>query len=372
VSDSAETELDPDEDEDDGPRSAWREWRRPMVLLGLTFLSTFYVGAQSARAGLTKQWPHETMKWSLIDKPVRAMTHHEMAPFSLEEMQYFLTHPEQLLAGWTFAVPLMLILIAHEMGHYVAGRIHGVDISPPYFIPMPFFLLGTMGAVIRMRGRIKTRDALLDIGAAGPLAGMVVAIPVVIYGLYISRTGTLDQLLPPSLIDFEGNVFVEGRGLLYLGLIHVLKGPLPEGHDVWLSPWALAGWAGLLVTMINLIPIGQLDGGHVAYALFGKRQDTYSRRVHWALPFVGGAVSLAYVIPSYLAGERGLAELSGEAFAGFHWVFWAFVLVILMRLSGREHPPTGPEPLSPARRWVAIGTLLLFVLLFMPSWIYVP
>ncbi|MEZ4339424.1 MAG: site-2 protease family protein [Sandaracinaceae bacterium] len=354
------------------PLSLFEEWRRPLVLLGLTFLSTFYVGAGSFRSGLAKHWPHEALKWSLLDKPVGAMSHLELTPLSFEEMAWYATHLDQLLAGWTFAVPLMAILIAHEMGHYVAGRIHKVDISPPFFIPMPIFLLGTMGAVIRMRGRIETRNALLDIGAAGPLAGLVVALPVVIYGLMISRVGTLQEFLPPTALDVEPNVFVEGRGILYLGLIYLLKGPLAEGQDVWLSPVALAGWAGLLVTMINLIPIAQLDGGHVAYALFGKKQDTYSRRVHWALPFVGGLVSILYILPKYLAGERGLEALSGEMMAGFHWIFWAGVLVILVRLGGREHPPTGPEPLSPGRKLVAIGTLLVFALLFMPSWIYVP
>jgi len=363
-------ETSGEENEGPAPRpTLWQEWSRPLLLLALTFLSTFYVGAGAARGSLLKHWPHLTMKWSGIDKAVDAMPR---LFESMGELEYYFANPGDFLAGWTFAVPLMAILIAHEMGHYVAGRIHGVDISPPYFIPMPIFLLGTMGAVIRMRDRIETKDALLDIGAAGPLAGMVVALPVVIYGIAVSRVGTVQEFLPPSLISMEGGVFVEGRGVLYLGLIHLLKGPLAEGQDVWLSPWALAGWAGLLVTMINLIPIGQLDGGHVAYALFGKKQDTYSRRVHWALPFVGGLVSLLYIIPSYMEGQRGLAELSGEMFAGFHWVFWAFILVVLVRLSGAEHPPTGPEPLSPARKIVAIGTLVLFALLFMPSWIYVP
>jgi len=348
--------------------SLWAKWRHPLALLALTLLSTFFVGAESARYELLKRWPHLTMKWSLLSKPVSEIhgLHRALGP-----IDHYLAHPADLLAGWTFAVPLMTILVAHEMGHYVAGRIHRVDISPPYFIPMPFFLLGTMGAVIRMRGQIKTRNALLDIGAAGPLAWMLVALPIVAYGIAVSRVGGVEDMLPPSLIAHDGGVFVEGRGLLYLGLIYLIKGPLPDGQDIWLSPWALAGWAGLLVTMINLIPIAQLDGGHVAYALFGKRQDTYSRRVHWALPFVGGAVSLAYVIPAYLDGQRG-GELLGEALAGDHWIFWAILLVVLTRLSGRDHPPTGPEPLSPRRRMVAIGTLLLFALLFMPSWIYLP
>lgn len=308
------------------PESELSRWRTPLVLLVLTFLSTLWVGSG-----------------------MEAMAREA---------------PTTLLDGWTFAVPLMAILFAHEMGHYVAGKIHRVDISPPYFIPVPFFLLGTMGAVIRMRGAIKTRNALLDIGAAGPLAGMVVALPVLIYGLHTSEVAPLS--------DHAGEeVFVEGRSLLYLAALHLLKGDIPAGHDIWLNPTAMAGWAGLLVTQINLIPVAQLDGGHVAYALFGKKQDRYSRWVHRALPVVGVLVSAAYVLPAWLRGEP-LDALGGEAMAGAHWLIWALVLLLMTRFAGAEHPPTGPEPLSPARKAIAIGTLVLFVLLFMPSWIYVP
>lgn len=346
------SEAEPEEPaESETKPSALEEWRRPIVLLVLTFLSTFYVGAGMRLGMLSKRIDHKTLEKL-----------YESEGFDL--FAYWFDHPEAFLSGWTFAVPLMAILIAHEMGHYVAGKIHDVDISPPYFIPMPIFLLGTMGAVIRMRGRIETRNALLDIGAAGPLAGMVVAIPVLIYGFMVSR---ISDYAPAAGLE----IFVEGRSVLYLGLLWLTKGPIPEGSDIWLSPTAMAGWAGLLVTQINLIPVGQLDGGHVAYALFGKKQDSYSRWVHRALPFVGIAVSLAYVIPAMLAGERGDA-LTGEAMAGMHWIVWALVLAGLMRFSGKEHPPTGPAPLSKGRKAVAIGTLLLFVLLFMPSWIYVP
>ena len=314
-----------EEDEPTPPRSAGREWGTPLVLFALTFASTLWVGAPMATG--------EAPSW------------------------------DNLWQGWTFAVPLMAILLSHEMGHYVAGRIHGVDISPPYFIPMPLFLLGTMGAVIRMRGAIRTRDALLDIGAAGPIAGMVVALPVLAYGLHVSPIETLAE-------HADEATFTEGRGLLYLAMLYLIKGPLAEGTDVWLGPTAMAGWAGLLVTQINLVPVGQLDGGHVAYALFGERQDRYSRWIHRALPVIGVTVSLAYLVPAYLGGERGEA-LEGEAMAGLHWIVWGFVLFLLMRFSGDDHPPTGPEPLSPSRRWVAVGTLLLFAVLFMPSWIYV-
>ncbi len=315
-------------------------WRLPLVLIALTFLSTMWVGAGMA-----------------LDEDLQLAGYGDL-------VAHFVAHPDRFLAGWTFSVPLMAILFAHEMGHYIAGKIHRVDISPPYFIPVPFFLLGTMGAVIRMRGAIKTRNALLDIGAAGPLAGMVVAIPVLIWGLATSD-------VRPIPTDEAASYFVEGRNLLYLGLLYLLKGEIPAGSDIWLNPTAMAGWAGLLVTQINLIPVGQLDGGHVAYALFGPKQDGYARIVHRSLPVIGVAVSLAYVLPKYLAGAP-LGSLGGEMMAGAHWLFWALLLSLMARYAGSEHPPTGAEPLSAGRKAVAILTLVLFVLLFMPSWIYVP
>jgi len=289
--------------------------------MALTFASTFYVGA-----GM------------VLGRP----------PTSLAELQ----------TGWVFSAPLMAILLAHEFGHFFAGRYHRVDVSPPYFIPVPFFLLGTMGAVIQIRERIRSRNALLDIGAAGPLAGMAVAVPVIIYGLATSPI----EPLP------EGPYILEGRSLLYLGLLGWLKGPIPAGYDIMLTPTALAGWAGLLVTMINLLPFGQLDGGHVAYALLGHRQDRISRYVLRLLPLLAVIVSAAYGIPSYLEGLRG-ERLTYDASAGMHWLVWAFVLWALTRATGPNHPPTEDTEVSPRRRIVGWFTLSLFVLLFMPAWI---
>lgn len=265
--------------------------------------------------------------------------------------------------GWPFALPLMAILLAHEMGHYVAGRIHGVDVSLPYFIPMPMTLLGTMGAVIRIRGRIRSRDALLDVGAAGPLAGMAIALPVVVYGLATSPV----ELLPEV---GESAYVIEGRSLLYLALLHGLHGSIPAGHDIMLSSTALAGWAGLLVTMINLLPFGQLDGGHVAYSLLGERQDRVSRWVLGSLPFLAVAVSLIYLLPSWLAGAPK-PILASNALAGTQWLVWGVVLYLMTRVAGSDHPPTDNDRLSRRRRWIAIATLALFALLFMPTWMRV-
>jgi|GEM_PF-267629 len=269
-----------------------------------------------------------------------------------------------LLAGWDFAIPLMAILLCHELGHYVVGRIRGVDISLPYFIPMPVALLGTMGAVISMRGRIKTRDALFDVGAAGPYAGLVIALPVLIYGITTSPVTPLSE-------DVSSYIF-EGHSLLYAGLLYAIKGPFPEGYDISLSATAFAGWAGLLVTMMNLLPVGQLDGGHVGYALLGEGHHRFAKAVHYALPVVALITGLYYVGIARQAGypwEIAIEEIG----AGVYWLVWFGVLHVIARFSGGpQHPPTDDNTLSPGRRAAAWATLALFVLLFMPSWIRTP
>ena len=185
---------------------------------------------------------------------------------------------------------------------------------------------------------------------------MLVAVPVVIYGIASSPIDALP----------ETNYMIEGRSILYLGLLYWLKGPIPHGYDVMLTPTALAGWAGLLVTMINLLPFGQLDGGHVAYAMWGRRQDRISRYVIRLLPALALLVCLAYGLPTYLEGARG-DRLVYDASAGLQWLVWAFVLWILTRATGPDHPPTEDSVLSPRRRIVGWFTLSLFALLFMPT-----
>ncbi len=310
----------------------WRAWRLPLVLLVATVLSTLHVGAGMAGA------PPPSGPWGALS-------------------------PDRLLKGVPFAMPLMAILLAHEMGHYLVGRRRGVDVSPPYFVPVPFFLMGTAGAVIRIRSRIRSPNALLDVGAAGPLAGLAVALPVLLYGL---ATSPVEPLEPET-----GGYLVEGRSLLYLALLHMVKGPIPPGQDILLTPTAFAGWAGLLVTAINLLPVGELDGGHVAYAMFGSRQDRCSERLRRALPWVAVAVGGFYGGRAWLSGVRGEALLY-EVLAGVHWLVWAIFLKIVMARTGGRHPPTDPsERLSPGRRLLGWFTLALFVLLFMPSWLRV-
>ena len=269
---------------------------------------------------------------------------------------FFNGHP--LPQALAFSVPLMTILLAHEFGHYIAARIHRVPASLPYFVPLPLPPLGTMGAVILMPGEIKSRNALLDIGAAGPLAGLVVALPVLAYGIITSPI----QRLPET-----GGYVAEGHSLLYAGMLYALKGPIAEGYDIFLSPTAFAGWAGLLVTMLNLIPSLQLDGGHVAHALLGDRQERISRLVRKLLFPLAIGVALYYGGAAFLRGVRGEALLS-ESGVGLQWLLWAGLLRWMAGNSEREHPATEGEPLSPRRKWIARLTLGLFVLLFMPAW----
>ncbi|HNS95456.1 MAG TPA: site-2 protease family protein [Polyangiaceae bacterium] len=260
-----------------------------------------------------------------------------------------------LWKGWTFAVPLMVILLAHEFGHYIAARWHRVHASLPYFIPMPISPFGTMGAIISMKGRIGSRKALLDIGASGPLAGMVFAVPILVWGL-----------LHSEVKEITGSGLLEGQCLLYSLLKRLTVGPIPEGSDVFLHPTAFAGWVGLLITMINLVPVGQLDGGHVAYALIGPRQNAIARMVHYGLLAVF-AVNFGYHFLRHFQTEPLGQTVGRAAEMSMFWLVWFGFLFLLRALSGGNHPPTEPGELSRGRKAIAIGTLLLFVLLFMPT-----
>lgn len=239
-----------------------------------------------------------------------------------------LSNPPDIVLGFMFSVPLLAILGVHEMGHYTAARRHGVAVTPPYFIPAPSFI-GTFGAFIKIKSPIPHRNALMDIGAAGPIAGAVVAIPILLVGLGLS-------VLKPS----SGLTGIPlGESLLYRAAEYVVFGDVPKGVDVVLHPVAIAGWIGLLVTALNLLPSGQLDGGHVAYALFGARYAKVAR----AVPFV--------LLPM------------GYFWGG--WVIWAVLLFFL----GTRHPePVFAEmPLSRGRRLVGLVAGTLFVLCFTPS-----
>jgi membrane-associated protease RseP (regulator of RpoE activity) len=251
----------------------------------------------------------------------------------------------------------MAILLTHEMGHYLMARRNRVSASLPYFIPMPIMLFGTLGAVIVMKGRIRSRNALMEVGAAGPLAGLAVALPLIAIGLSRSEVGPI----PESAI-------IEGQSLLYMFLKWLVVGPIPEGQDVMLHPMAWAGWIGLLVTMLNLLPIGQLDGGHIFYALFGEVHLKISKL------FLGGVFALGAGVTGYSFWEAQTLGLEGDAYlshvlTGMNWVvLGALLLVAFGRKGGRgfRHPPTEENELSLGHRIVGYACLALFVLCFMP------
>jgi membrane-associated protease RseP (regulator of RpoE activity) len=260
--------------------------------------------------------------------------------------------------GPYFAATLMGILLCHELGHYVIGRRRGVDVSLPYFIPVPpQFTLGTLGAVIRMRKPISDRNALFDVGAAGPVAGLVVAIPLLVIGLSLSSVGPIQ---PDGMI--------EGNSILYALLKYAVFGRwLPSGGvDVQLHPMAFAGWVGLLITMINLMPIGQLDGGHVARAALGQSHEKWSGRLHIALPVLGLTAGTVMFLLARRAG-RGVTDALSYAQAGvLPWLVWTLMLGWMRRQAGEYHPPVGEAPLDPRRRRYALAMLVIFLLIATP------
>ena len=229
-----------------------------------------------------------------------------------------------------YSACVMAILTAHEFGHYFAARYHMIPATLPYFIPAPFVFFGTMGAVIRMSPLIPNRRALFDIAAAGPLAGMVLAVPISFVGILMSER---------EPIQGDATGIILGDPLLFQAFERILFGAASEGEVLMINDIALAGWVGLFVTALNLLPIGQLDGGHVSYAVFGRR----SRSLAWATFATLGALCFVFSA-QYL------------------------VLLVLLFFMGIRHPPTLQDslPLGSARRRVALILLGIFVLCFTP------
>jgi membrane-associated protease RseP (regulator of RpoE activity) len=243
---------------------------------------------------------------------------------------------------------LMAILVSHEMGHYLVARKHGVPASLPYFIPMPkFFLLGTLGAVIRMRTDRATRNQLMEIGAAGPIAGFIVAVPAMIAGVMLSEVGPIG---PDS-------AFL-GDSILSYAITELLAPVRPPGTDLMADPVLVGAWAGFLVTAINLIPLGQLDGGHVLYAFSPKKSERRMRILYWILIVLG-----TFGILVHAPWFEALAPL--RRFVSVGLLVWA----MFGRFTGLRHPPVvdESEPLTKRSRAIAYACAILFALTFMPS-----
>jgi membrane-associated protease RseP (regulator of RpoE activity) len=236
--------------------------------------------------------------------------------------------------GLWYSATVLLILGAHELGHYLACRYYQVDASLPFFIPMPGVLTGTLGAFIRIREPIPTKRMLFDIGIAGPLAGFVFALPALFIGVALSPV----VQVPDDLVGFH-----LGEPLLFRMAAWLTWGSIAEGYSLNLHPIALAAWFGLLATALNLFPIGQLDGGHISYAVLGRRST--------ALTLASIGVSI------------------GLTFLSMSWLVWTFLLVAMTLVMGPRHPRTIDEdiPLDRTRIWLAVLALIVLAVCFTPS-----
>jgi membrane-associated protease RseP (regulator of RpoE activity) len=236
--------------------------------------------------------------------------------------------------GLWYSGTILLILGTHELGHYLACRYYQVDASLPFFIPMPLVLTGTLGAFIRIREPIPTKRMLFDIGIAGPLAGFAFALPALFIGVALSPVARVPE-------DLEG--FHLGEPLLFQAATWLTWGSIPDGYSVNLHPMAFAAWFGLLATALNLFPVGQLDGGHISYAVLGRRSTT---------------LTIATISVSI-----GLTLFSTS------WLVWTFLLVAMTLVMGPRHPRTIDEdiPLDRTRIWLAVLAVVVLVLCFTPN-----
>ena len=242
----------------------------------------------------------------------------------------------ELLQGAWYSLTILAILGIHELGHYFACRYYRVDASLPYFLPVPFVPTGTFGAFIRIRQRIPTKAMLFDIGAAGPIAGFAVAVPALFAGVALSRVVPLPPADSVELITL-------GEPLLFRAAAWLIWGALPDGHAINLHPMGFAAWFGLLMTALNLFPIGQLDGGHISYAALGARSTSLTL---W-----------------------GVAIVVGLTFVSLSWLLWAVLMMAMLLVLGPRHPRTLDDhvPLDGRRRRIALAAAAIFALCFTPA-----
>lgn len=286
-----------------------RVWLNAVLFIA-TAISTFFVG----------------FSWSISYKYAGVLAEAQDFRLSLD----VLFDPQIIFLSFIYAVVLIVILLSHELGHFLTARHYGIDATLPFFIPAPT-LIGTMGAFIKIRSAITRKKQLFDIGVAGPLTGFILAVPALIIGLSLSK-------VVPHL-PREGSYLLGEPLLLKLAGSIIFRGVSPDS-DLILHPVAFAGWVGVLVTALNLFPIGQLDGGHVLYAILGQKSRSYSR----------------YILVAFI--------VMGTVF-WFGWFFWALLIGII----GLKHPQIVDEevPLTPGRKWIAIFVLIIFILSFIPD-----
>ena len=253
----------------------------------------------------------------------------------LEEFERYRVqfHSGLFVTGLWYSGTILAILGAHEMGHYLLCRRYDVDATLPYFIPAPLPLTGTLGAVIKIREAFPTRRALFDIGIAGPIAGFVVLVPTLFIGLGLSK------IVPEPTTT---NLISLGEPLLFQWATALMFGEVPAGHTINMHPMVFAAWFGMLATALNLLPFGQLDGGHITYAALGRWSTPIS------LATVGGAVLMTFVSSS--------------------WVFMTVMMLVMLLMLGPRHPRViyEHEPIGAGRNWLAVLALVILAICFTP------
>lgn len=238
---------------------------------------------------------------------------------------------EMIISGLPFSITIMLILLSHEMGHYLAARHFGVKATLPFFIPFPS-IIGTMGAVIKIKSPINDKRALLYIGALGPIVGFTLSLIASIIGIYLSDIKPLPDTIGNGLVPIFGD------SLIFATITKIIHGDIPAGHDIFLSPYAWAGWIGMLVTSLNLMPMGQLDGSHIVYALIKRKQLIF-----------------------------GWITFSGLILLSFFWLGWIVWIIMVLLFLMIGHPNIDDDRnLSTGEKMIGWSCVVMFVITFIP------